>query len=172
MNANVVKTGNFSWKTLVNYASNRNKVIELDPEGKITNYSVGNNRIAAISARNGERIGELFVKGFVRDEKGNVLINSATGLPIVTSSQSVYMGNASPDFTMGWNNTFTYKNIKLDVLIDGRFGGKVVSHTEARLSELGLAARTAEGREKGYVVQGFKALQDASGVWKGTNDTN
>ena len=172
LNANIVKTGNFSWKTLVNYASNRNKVIELDPEGKINNYSVGNNRIAAISARNGERIGELFVKGFVRDDKGNVLMNSASGLPIVTSSQSVYMGNASPDFTIGWNNTFVYKNIKLDVLIDGRFGGKVVSHTEARLSELGLAARTAEGRESGYIVQGVRALQDATGVWKSTGETN
>jgi TonB-linked SusC/RagA family outer membrane protein len=170
LNADVTKTKDFSWKTLVNYARNRNTVVELDPEGKILNYSLGNNRIASISAKNGDRIGELFVKGFLRDEKGNVLVNSATGLPITNPSQ-IYIGNANPDFTLGWVNTFTYKGIKLDVLIDGRFGGKVVSHTEARLSELGLAERTLEGREGTYITKGVKATLDGT-TWKSTGVDN
>ena len=170
INADVLKTKDFSWKTLVNYARNRNTVIELDPEGKIQNFSLGNNRIASISAKNGDRIGELFVRGFLRDDKGNVLVNSANGLPVINPTQ-IYVGNANPDFTMGWVNNFTYKGVRLEVLIDGRFGGKVVSHTEARLSELGLAERTLEGRENGYVTKGVKALQEG-GVWKSTGVDN
>jgi hypothetical protein len=131
---------------------------------------LGNNRIASISAKNGDRIGELFVRGFLRDDKGNVLVNSANGLPIINPTQ-IYVGNANPDFTMGWVNNFTYKGVRLEVLIDGRFGGKVVSHTEARLSELGLAERTSEGRESGYITKGVKALQDG-GVWKSTGVDN
>lgn len=170
INADVAKTKDFTWKTLVNYARNRNTVVELDAEGKIQNYSLGNNRIASISAKNGDRIGELFVRGFLRDDKGNVLVNSANGLPIINPTQ-IYVGNANPDFTMGWVNNFTYKGVRLEVLIDGRFGGKVVSHTEARLSELGLAERTSEGRESGYITKGVKALQDG-GVWKSTGVDN
>ena len=170
INADVAKTKDFSWKTLINYARNRNTIVELDPEGKILNYALGNNRIASISAKNGDRIGELFVKGFLRDPQGNVLVNSTNGLP-VTSPTQIYLGNANPDFTMGWVNTFTYKGVKLDVLIDGRFGGKVVSHTEARLSELGLAERTSTGREGTFVTTGVKAIQE-SGVWKSTGVNN
>lgn len=170
LNADVANAKDFSWKTLVNYARNRNTVIELDPEGKILNYALGNNRIASISARNGDRIGELFVRGFLRDDKGNVLVNSANGLPLISPTQ-IYAGNANPDFTMGWVNTFAYKKVKLEVLIDGRFGGKVVSHTEARLSELGLAERTLEGREGTFVTKGVRALQEG-GVWKSTGTNN
>ena len=41
------------------------------------------------------------------------------------------VGNANPDFNLGWNNSFQYKNFTLDFLIDGKFGGETVSMTEA-----------------------------------------
>ena len=44
---------------------------------------------------------------------------------------------------LGWSNTFTYKNFSLYFLINGKFGGKVISFTEAELDRLGLSQRTA-----------------------------
>jgi len=41
------------------------------------------------------------------------------------------VGNANPDFTLGWNNSFEYKNFTLDFLVDGKFGGETMSMTEA-----------------------------------------
>ncbi|WP_156138149.1 hypothetical protein [Sphingobacterium sp. T2] len=32
------------------------------------------------------------------------------------------MGNVQPDWIAGWNNTFTYKNLSVNMLIDARIG--------------------------------------------------
>ena len=51
------------------------------------------------------------------------------------------------------NNTFRYKDFSLTFLIDFRFGGKVLSMTEAGLDAWGVSQRTADARDKGYVVR-------------------
>ena len=44
---------------------------------------------------------------------------------------TVKVGNANPDFTLGWTNTFSWKGLVLSLLVDGRYGGKVLSQTQA-----------------------------------------
>ena len=62
-----------------------------------------------------------------------------------------YVGDMNSKVYMGWNNTFRYKDFSLSFLIDFRFGGKVLSMTEAALDGWGVSQRTADARDRGYV---------------------
>lgn len=49
--------------------------------------------------------------------------------------------------TLGWSNTFNYKDFSFYFLIDGKIGGKVISFTEAYLDYFGTSQRTADARD-------------------------
>lgn len=66
--------------------------------------------------------------------------DATTGNPIVsgdTTTDMIYAGNMNAKFNAGWSNTFHYKDFTLSFLIDGKFGGKVLSMTEATLDGWG-----------------------------------
>jgi hypothetical protein len=52
----------------------------------------------------------------------------------------------------GWRNSFSYKGVTLNVLFSGRFGGLVVSNTQALLDRYGVSERSAQLREAGGVT--------------------
>ena len=54
-----------------------------------------------------------------------------------------YAGNMNAKVNFGWSNTFHYKDFTLSFLIDGKFGGRVLSATEATLDGWGVSERTA-----------------------------
>jgi len=56
------------------------------------------------------------------------------------------VGNANPDFLLGWNNTLNYKNFFANVLVNGKFGGVAFSKTEAFLDAYGVSQRSADAR--------------------------
>lgn len=66
----------------------------------------------------------------------------------------VYQGDYAPDFTLGVQNSFKYKNVDLGFLIDTRQGGIVVSRTKTIGSTSGQLMETLEGRETGIVAEG------------------
>jgi len=70
------------------------------------------------------------------------------------------IGNTSPDFNLGWSNTFTYKGFSLYFLIDGRFGGDVLSLTEADLDKQGVSKRSGSDRNNGGISFDGKFLKE------------
>src|SRR5690606_34946924 len=61
------------------------------------------------------------------------------------------IGNPNPTFQLGWSNSLTYKNFNLSFLIDGRFGGQVLSMTQMLLDQYGVSKQTGDARDRGYV---------------------
>jgi TonB-linked SusC/RagA family outer membrane protein len=145
-----VKTENFTWKSDINYAKNINKIEELFPDIKSENTPLAGGGDGYDQYLNvGGSIGDIYVNGFKRDVKGNVVLGS-DNIPLRASAE-VFVGNANPDFTCGWNNTFIYKNVSLSFLIDGKFGGKFVDMSEAWFDSYGVSKRSADARDVGYV---------------------
>ena len=70
-------------------------------------------------------------------------------MPVINSSGTLQstefttVAHAQPDFTLGWNNSFNYKDFSFSFLIDGKFGGNVVSVTEAVNDKYGVSQATA-----------------------------
>ena len=53
---------------------------------------------------------------------------------------------------LGWTNQFSYRNFSLHFQFDGRFGGKVISTTQAFLNANGRSQESADARNSGGIV--------------------
>ena len=102
----------------------------------------------------GQQYGQIVGSKVARDPAtGKVLIDRNTGRTISTLTPDV-VGNPNPDFTFGFTNTFTYKGITLEGVIDWRQGGDVFSQTIQSLYLRGVTKDT-EDREKSVVIDGI-----------------
>ena len=70
---------------------------------------------------------------------------------VIGGGNTEKVGNCNPDFMLGWSNTFTYKGFSLYFLIDGRFGGDVLSQTQAELDQRGVSLNSGKARDAGYI---------------------
>lgn len=157
LNATPVMTENFRWNTSLNFASNRNKIISLHEELKEFIYGPTSfSSSYAMKLVKGGSIGDIYGKAFVRDDSGNIVYGTEgdfTGLPMVEGDgNTVKVGNSNPKFQMGWNHTFTYKDLSLYFLIDSHFGGEVLSQTQADMDLYGVSESTAKARDNNYVL--------------------
>jgi len=66
------------------------------------------------------------------------------------------LGNREPDFIGGFNNTFTYKNLSLSVLLDIRKGGMIYNGTEYLLLSNGLSPQTLN--RESVTVEGVSSV--------------
>lgn len=149
VDADVVRNGNFSWRTAFNGSHNKNKIVELlasDPGFKIGGQDEGfDSRIMA-----GGSFNDLWIYKFARNDKGQILLDSASAIPNKAKDETK-VGNVNPDFLLGWNNDFTYKNFFASVLVDAKFGGVAFSKTEAFLDSYGVSEKTAAQRDAGSI---------------------
>jgi outer membrane receptor protein involved in Fe transport len=153
--------GDFSWDIDLNLSHNKNLVVEIG--GGLTSYIIrGRSWMTTMKVSDGSEYGDIYTRAFLRNDKGEVLVNGATGLPLLTAGQTVLMGNYNPDVLTGMRNSFTYKEFDLSFLIDARFGGDVFSFTEANLASDGFSDYTLNGRE-GFIVPGVVQTKDADG---------
>ncbi len=163
LNVRPIQTDNFTWTSTTNFTSNRGEVVSL-VEGLDT-YRIAENNGVEILAKVGGRVGDMYGTGF---EMVNGQVLYENGLP-VRSNELVKLGNYNPDFMVGFQNTFTYKNLSLGVLFDWRQGGEIHSRTVAIGGTTGMLDFTANGRETGIVGQGV--MSDGNGGFV-PNDVN
>ncbi|MFZ6009182.1 MAG: SusC/RagA family TonB-linked outer membrane protein [Bacteroidota bacterium] len=147
-----IKNANLTWNTTLNYTKNVNKIIELHPriqdgEYPITGAGVNN---YGLNITEGGQYGDIYGKKFQRSPDGKIVVD-ATGKPLAASGGLSSLGNPTPKALLGWNNTINVKGFAINVLIDGRFGGKVMSITQAMLDEYGVSQATADARHAGGV---------------------
>ena len=65
-------------------------------------------------------------------------LSGPNGVPdgVIDSYDRTNIGSPWPDFTYGFNNTFSYKNFELSIFIDGSYGNKVMNYTAIGLSNM------------------------------------
>jgi len=161
------KLGEVDWTPTLNFSKNVNQIRELSDlldNDYFVLTSGGGTRLVqlfltrpGVSNLRGEKeygsYGDLFGHVYQRDESGNLIIGE-DGLPELSESNDQYLGNANPNFLLSWGNTFRYKNFNLSFLVDGRFGGKIVSQTQQWMDWKGISKRTGEARDAGGVMVG------------------
>ena len=67
---------------------------------------------------------------------------------------------------LGWNHSFSYKGFSLYFLLDWRYGGEVLSQTQAEMDLYGVSKATAQARDKGYVSLEGRQISDVKGFYK------
>ncbi|WP_209328967.1 SusC/RagA family TonB-linked outer membrane protein [Lunatimonas salinarum] len=148
----IQKANGITWNVSANFTRNRSRVLELT-EGLDIYSMVGRNG-ANIQARVGERMGNIYGRGFERVEDPNSpyfgqIIHNTSGTPLTGAAVKLW-GNYNPDWMLGIQNTLNYKRFYLGFLFDIRYGGIVVSRTKTIGSTAGQLAETLLGRENGY----------------------
>lgn len=158
LSGDVLDLDEFKWQSSVNFSSYRSVVTELPGDvdqfvtgsASIFDGEGGANAVFYI-AKEGGRVGDMYGTGFKKADGKTVY--GENGLP-VQDDKLQKLGNYNPDFTLGFRNTFSYKNFDLSVLFDWRSGGTIVSRTKALGSTSGVLKETLQGRKNGIVGDG------------------
>jgi len=149
LSATPVKTADFSWDVNITFSRIRSKVLETYP-GVDQIYLGGFSGNPAIYAVKGERYGSIIGTAYARDDNGNVITND-DGYPTFVDGKN--LGHIEADWTGGIRNSFRYKGVGLDFLIDTRQGGYFYNGTEELLDFYGVSAKTAN-REDDFIFPG------------------
>jgi len=150
---------NFSWSTILNYTKNTNEIITLHPDTQ----SIGQGGAEGIRVKlvEGGSISDIYGFKFLRDDQGRIMLDDTSGRPRRTAEREL-LGNAEPDYVLGWSNTFNYNAFSLNLQINGKFGGIVASQTEALLDGYGVSERSAVARDRGFEI--INAVQNGAAV--------
>ena len=144
-----------SWNSTAQFSLNRNKIIDLYPG--VTLYDIKTLDAIQIVAVQGSYYGDIYGQTFQRVEDKNdpnygKIIVGEDGLPLITTGKSK-VGNQSPDWMLGWTNSFSYKGFNLSFLVDFRIGGDLYSATASNLYTRGNAAGTVvNGERQDFIV--------------------
>jgi TonB-linked SusC/RagA family outer membrane protein len=170
LNFSPIKTKNAQWDMNVNFTRLQNEVVSLP--GQVAEYYnsdtwlYGNVRASAmapnqisfypnlsyVTTRGEGKTTALAGYSYLRNKRGDILISPSTGLPI---SNPVFLpiGDRNPDFMIGLQNSFRYKDWSLSVLLDIRKGGDVFNGNEMYMFRNGLSTRVLD-RSTPYTFQG------------------
>nr|WP_197718717.1 SusC/RagA family TonB-linked outer membrane protein [Pedobacter schmidteae] len=152
------KLGDFSWKTNVTAAANRNKIVDL---GRYTNENgvltqldqIEKTRIGSslILLKKGGSLGDLWTTNVLKhDQNGYVYVDAVSGA-LASQDYLQKVGSLNASWNLGFSNNFTYKDFSLGFTFTARLGGKVVSYTQAILDAYGVSEASAISRDNGGI---------------------
>jgi TonB-linked SusC/RagA family outer membrane protein len=152
-----ILTNDFSWDVMANFTKTDSELLNLPPT--LPEYYTSDTWLFG-NIRGGARVGSSLTTftGYtnLRNDNGDILINPSNGQALKDQSFPI-VGDRNPDFVIGLQNSFNYKNFKLSFLLDIRKGGDIYNGTAAYLYTQGLSTKTLD-RETPRVLKGV--LQD------------
>jgi len=154
--ANPIQTDDFSWNLVYTFTKNESEVIEL-MDG-ITKLDLAPVNAAEFRAEVGKPLGVFYGPDMERDPEGNIVVTDK-GMPI-QATDNVYYGDANNDFTMGLNNSFSYKGINLGFSLDWRQGGYMYSRTAHDFMFTGNGTLTTYNNRETFIIPGSVVKND------------
>jgi TonB-linked SusC/RagA family outer membrane protein len=147
----------FSWRSTFNFSTYQNIVEKLPILGQTITLAYNRiydnvNQTVWYQVKEGGRVGDMYGTGYLKNDKGEFIIGK-DGRYIVDNNLRK-LGNYTPDFMVGFNNTLNYKNFQMSFLFDWRQGGKVVSRTLALAAVGGQLIETEDRPDAGIIAKG------------------
>ena len=120
LSGTVLKGKDFEWKAGVNFSKISNKVLSLSDGAERLQTGLATSEVG-VYAQVGQSFPSLYGTAYTRDDQGRVVIDANTGNPIV-SSELKFLGATTPDFILGLNSSFKYKQFSLTAVADYKTG--------------------------------------------------
>lgn len=171
LSATPVQVAGFSWDLMLNMGTLKNKVVEI-AEG-LDWISLGG---GPFKVQTGAYVGEsypmIYGTDYVYDDAGNKLVDK---YGFYQTSEIKPLASATPNFTAGLTNTFSFKGLELSVLIDMQRGGHMyytsymwgmysgILEESAAINENGKNIRDDPADGGGVCVDGVYGERDADG---------
>lgn len=134
----------FQWETTVNWAQNKNKVLDL-ANGQDRIKLTSKEGVIDYYIEKGHPMGTIYAKMSTFDDQGRVICD-ANGRPMYKEDQ--FLCDVLPKWEGGWRNTITYKGFSASVLIDFRKGGKLWSASMHQGTRDGQTLQSLMGRNE------------------------
>ncbi|WP_313267681.1 SusC/RagA family TonB-linked outer membrane protein [Sphingobacterium sp.] len=156
LDGDIIKKANgLTWNLGVNASHGGSEVLYL-PKNVTEYYNAYTWNSGNI--RNGIMVGQpittLTGRAYLRNDRGEVLIDPSTGAPLVDANWSV-IGNREPKIRFGVTTALSYKNFRLSGLFAGRIGATVVNGTKRAMMTDGTSWESVDLRERGpYIFKG------------------
>lgn len=155
----ILRSRDFNWTANLNFSLNRGVVRAL-PLGVST--IPGSQFGDLYTASNvGESTTGITGKDYERTPDGQIICNEK-GEPIISPVKDVWLGNREPDFLLGLNSTFSWKDLSVSFLLDGRVGGDVANVTGRNLFSSGMHKSLEKYLNREVVVKGVVLQPDGS----------
>ncbi|MCW3092981.1 MAG: SusC/RagA family TonB-linked outer membrane protein [Ferruginibacter sp.] len=155
INAAPVQTKKFTWRSTVNFATNKSLVVSLIPG--VNKLQLGQKLNMTVNALVGQPYG--IQMGNRPYRIGDTILVSTGGRAIVQTN--VITGNPRPKWTGGFQNTFTYGAFSLQVTATVKWGGVVFSESYGRAMFQGTTVKSLEGRDDWYFSSNILGESDA-----------
>jgi TonB-linked SusC/RagA family outer membrane protein len=153
--------GRFNWATDFNFATNRNEVLKLGPEGDpiLVPGSAGVRHITRVGSPIGSYFGHV-VDGIYQTQSeidngpvdmmgnptpGDFRFRDINGDGIIDNDDRTVIGSYHPDFTWGITNRFNWRNLDFSFFFQGVEGREVLNLTNRHL-------RNGEANFNAYAV--------------------
>lgn len=145
VSGDIISTKNWNWKSNFNFSSVKNKVTSLGDEEMIFSHPdlAGLNGQPEFVYKVGEPLGSFwglkYLGPWQKDEAveaakfgcipGDARYENLDGNYAIDGSDYQIIGNGMPKYTLGWNNTVTFKGFTLNAFFQGVFGGSKINYT-------------------------------------------
>lgn len=143
LSGSVIKnTNGFNWDVLANWSTYKETLKDIY-HGETSIYLAGPDHVFKI----GDRLDGYYGYKFLRSPDGQI-INSSTGVPLnapTGTNNKQLLGYTNPDFVIGVNNKFSYKNLSFSFQLDGRVGGVIYDNVYAYALNAGNQIELTEG---------------------------
>ena len=164
LRANVIDKSDFGLDFSFNYTNNANIVVKTDEAGNNIQLATGQLFQTNIGIQEGQPYGVIYGNKYVRDSSGNIVHSLVNGIPIPKSeNNNEVIGLGVAPTTVGFGTNLRYKDFALNVFLEGKYGGSIISNTNVRMKQLGLHQDTApNGSRSNFIPQGV--MEDGSAM--------
>jgi len=145
-----IRTENWNWDLNLNYTTNESQIKALADgvdyiEFWSENKSVSRGYVANAATGEDGLVGNLYSPKIKRVTDtsspyfGYPLLGEGEDAEWLAEDERVKVGNYNPDFVMGLQSSFSYKNFSLNMTFDWRSGGQYMSQTSRYMTEDGYS---------------------------------
>lgn len=134
LNANIINNDKFTWDANFTFAKNKQKIESLSNQTYKADviYSGSLHGLSGMSNQFSQIIKEGYAVGTFWGPKSQGL--DADG-NIIVGEEDEAIGNAQPDFSLGFGMNFTYKNLDFGFTAYGMFGQDILNATDMMLND-------------------------------------
>ncbi len=163
-----IQQPNLIWESRVNYAANRNELVDFGIDGRTSETPSGQAYGAVQQHREGYPLGGYWAPLPQRNADGTPVL-SATGA-VVLDTVASFLGSSVPLHEIGLSNTVTlFENFRIYALLDYKGGHKLFNLKERNRCQAGAAencARTNDSRARFPVSASDSLLAAEIPVWR------
>ncbi|MGE8377248.1 MAG: TonB-dependent receptor domain-containing protein, partial [Sphingobacterium sp.] len=154
LNATPLRMKDFQWDLGINFTKNNSKVVKLWDDVK--EFNIYSAYMVDFVALIGQPLGVFKVPEVMTvkdgEHAGKVVVNATNGIPLTEPNSKRTVGKYEPDFVVGFNTKFTYKDWSLAGVLDWRKGGFFYSYTAQLNYFVGNAVETMYNERQPWLI--------------------